>query len=181
MPFHHEVGPHLLGRSRDLHLARQALAGVRFLPADPVPPRKPPAVVESILDQVGAFGEGPLTAARVREVLGLIPDDVYGELLRLIAARDAAAVFRLVGRLFEAGADLEEFIGGAETCCAPCCSRVWAGVPGAHRGLQAVVQGAPPTTAGRRSAAARRAGAGRAADQAGGNPRLAVEVLHSAG
>src|SRR5512147_1667945 len=34
----------------------------------------------SIIDQVRAFGEGPVTADRVREVLGLIPDDVYGEL-----------------------------------------------------------------------------------------------------
>src|SRR5512134_3781365 len=38
----------------------------------------------SIIDQVRAFGAGPVTADRVREVLGLIPDDVYGELLRLV-------------------------------------------------------------------------------------------------
>src|SRR5216117_1415466 len=51
----------------------------------------------SILDQVVSFGEGPVTAARVREVLGLISDDVYGELLRLV----------------DAGADLGEFVAGA--------------------------------------------------------------------
>jgi len=67
----------------------------------------------SILDQVLSFGEGPVTAARVREVLGLIPDDVYGETLRLIAERDAKAVFPLVDRLVDAGADLEEFTAGA--------------------------------------------------------------------
>ncbi|HEU5262340.1 MAG TPA: DNA polymerase III subunit gamma/tau [Gemmatimonadales bacterium] len=67
----------------------------------------------SILDQVLSFGEGPVTAARVREVLGLIPDDVYGETLRLIADRDAKAVFPLVDRLVDAGADLQEFIAGA--------------------------------------------------------------------
>src|SRR5438874_5786013 len=39
----------------------------------------------SILDQVVSFGSGPVTADRVREVLGLIPDDVYGELLRVVA------------------------------------------------------------------------------------------------
>src|SRR5207302_4484047 len=33
----------------------------------------------SILDQVVSFGTGPVTADRVRDVLGLIPDDVYGE------------------------------------------------------------------------------------------------------
>jgi DNA polymerase-3 subunit gamma/tau len=67
----------------------------------------------SILDQVLSFGEGPVTAARVREVLGLIGDEVYAELLRLIAEHDAAAVFPLVERLLEAGADLGEFVSGA--------------------------------------------------------------------
>src|SRR6266446_6981191 len=47
----------------------------------------------SLLDQVLSFGEPPVTAARVREVLGLIADDLYGELLRLVAERDAPAVF----------------------------------------------------------------------------------------
>jgi DNA polymerase-3 subunit gamma/tau len=67
----------------------------------------------SLLDQVLSFGEGPVTAARVREVLGLIPDDAYGEMLRCIVEHDAAAVFPLVDRLVEAGADLSEFVSGA--------------------------------------------------------------------
>src|SRR5882762_7810422 len=67
----------------------------------------------SILDQVVSFGEGPVTAARVREVLGLISDDVYGELLRLVSERDPKAVFPLVERLADAGADLGEFVAGA--------------------------------------------------------------------
>ena len=67
----------------------------------------------SLLDQVGSFGDGPISAARVRDVLGLIPDDLYGETLRLVAERDAAAVFPLVDRLVEAGADLGEFVSGA--------------------------------------------------------------------
>src|SRR6266849_6035709 len=67
----------------------------------------------SILDQVVSFGEGPVTAARVREVLGLISDDVYGELLRRVAERDSKAVFPLVERLVDAGADLGEFVAGA--------------------------------------------------------------------
>jgi len=67
----------------------------------------------SILDQVVSFGEGPVTAGRVREVLGLISDDVYGELLRLVSERDPKAVFPLVVRLVDAGADLGEFVAGA--------------------------------------------------------------------
>ena len=67
----------------------------------------------SLLDQVLSFGTGPVTPARVREVLGLIPDERYGELLRLIADHDAKAAFALVDRLLEAGASLEEFVTGA--------------------------------------------------------------------
>src|SRR5437870_7709410 len=67
----------------------------------------------SILDQVVSFGEGPVTAAGVREGLGLMSDDVYGELLRLVAERDPKAVFPLVERLVDAGADLGEFVAGA--------------------------------------------------------------------
>ena len=67
----------------------------------------------SLLDQVLSFGEGRVTPERVREVLGLIPDDLYGELLRLVAERDPKAVFPLVDRLAEAGADFGEFVAGA--------------------------------------------------------------------
>jgi DNA polymerase III subunit gamma/tau len=67
----------------------------------------------SLLDQVLSFGAGPVTALRVREVLGLIPDERYGELLRLLVERDARGAFALVERLLDAGADLSEFIGGA--------------------------------------------------------------------
>jgi DNA polymerase-3 subunit gamma/tau len=62
---------------------------------------------------VVSFGSGPVTAERVREVLGLIPDDVYGELLRVVAERAAAGVFPLVERIVNGGADLGEFVTGA--------------------------------------------------------------------
>src|SRR5258707_2424371 len=67
----------------------------------------------SLLDQVLSFGEGPVTAGRVREVLGLMSDELYAEMLRAIVERDAAAVFPLVERLLEAGAGLSEFGDGA--------------------------------------------------------------------
>src|SRR6266513_1924247 len=91
----------------------------------------------SILDQVVSFGEGPVTAARVREVLGLISDDVYGELLRLVSERDPKAVFPLVERLVDAGADLGEFVAGAgETLRAV----LLAGLGGEPKGLTEVMQ-----------------------------------------
>ena len=67
----------------------------------------------SVLDQCLSFGEGPISADAVRRVLGLIPDESYAELLRLIAERNTGAVFPLVDRLVNAGADLAEFMTGA--------------------------------------------------------------------
>ncbi len=67
----------------------------------------------SLLDQVLSFGDGAVTVERVREALGLVPEELYGEMLRLVAERDAAAVFPLVERLVDGGADLAEFVRGA--------------------------------------------------------------------
>jgi DNA polymerase-3 subunit gamma/tau len=67
----------------------------------------------SVLDQCLSFGEGRVTAERVREILGLVADDVYAGLLDVLARRDPAGVFGLLDRLEEGGADLVQFIGGA--------------------------------------------------------------------
>ena len=67
----------------------------------------------SVLDQATAFGEGRLTAARVREVLGLVGDEVFAELLEMLGAHRAADVFPFVARLVEAGVDLTAFTDGA--------------------------------------------------------------------
>ncbi|MFL5493342.1 MAG: DNA polymerase III subunit gamma/tau [Gemmatimonadales bacterium] len=67
----------------------------------------------SVLDQCLSFGEGAVTAGRVREVLGLVGDDLYADVLRLVAERRPAEVFPLIDHLTNAGADLAEFMGGA--------------------------------------------------------------------
>ncbi|HKU60210.1 MAG TPA: DNA polymerase III subunit gamma/tau [Gemmatimonadales bacterium] len=67
----------------------------------------------SVLDQCLSLGEGAVTAARVREVLGLVADDLFAETLDLVAERNPGAVFPLIDRLVDAGADLVEFMGGA--------------------------------------------------------------------
>ena len=95
----------------------------------------------SILDQVVSFGEGPVTAARVREVLGLISDDVYGELLRLVSERDPRAVFPLVQRLVDAGADLGEFVAGAGEVLRAVLLADLGGKPeGLTEGMQALIE-----------------------------------------
>ena len=67
----------------------------------------------SVLDQCLSFGEGAVTADRVREVLGLVDDELYAEVLKLVVERQPAGVFALVDRLMDAGVDLAEFMGGA--------------------------------------------------------------------
>jgi DNA polymerase-3 subunit gamma/tau len=67
----------------------------------------------SVLDQCLSFGEGAITPARVREVLGLVGDELYAEVLALVADRRPEGVFPLVDRLVNAGADLAEFMAGA--------------------------------------------------------------------
>src|SRR5918999_33551 len=67
----------------------------------------------SVLDQCLSFGDASVTAARVREVLGLADDELYQELLRLVVDQNPGAVFPLVDRLCDAGVDLSEFMAGA--------------------------------------------------------------------
>jgi len=67
----------------------------------------------SMLDQCLSFGEDAVTAARVRDVLGLPSDELYAELLDLVVERRPAGVFPLIDRLVNAGADLAEFLAGA--------------------------------------------------------------------
>ena len=66
----------------------------------------------SIFDQVVVFGEGAVTAHSVREALGLIGDEMYGDLLAMVAERRSADVFPFVARVVEQGADLAEFVSG---------------------------------------------------------------------
>ena len=66
----------------------------------------------SILDQVVVFGDGSVSAARVREALGLIDDETYGDVLAMVADHRSTEVFPFVARLVEQGADLVEFVNG---------------------------------------------------------------------
>jgi DNA polymerase-3 subunit gamma/tau len=66
----------------------------------------------SLVDQVIAMGDGSITAGRVRDALGLVPEDEYLALLDLIADRRAGNVFTFVGRLADAGVDFGQFLAG---------------------------------------------------------------------
>jgi DNA polymerase III subunit gamma/tau len=66
----------------------------------------------SLTDQALAAGDGALTVERVREALGLVPEDEYLAILDLIAGSRAGDIFTAVGRLAERGVDMGAFMNG---------------------------------------------------------------------
>jgi len=66
----------------------------------------------SILDQVLALSEGPVSAEAVRTVLGVVAEERYLELFELLALRNRAALFSFVDALVDEGHDLVEFYHG---------------------------------------------------------------------
>jgi DNA polymerase-3 subunit gamma/tau len=67
----------------------------------------------SLTDQVLSIGEtAEVTAQRVQEALGLVPDEEYLALLDMVAERRAADVFGAVQRLSDAGVDFVLVLAG---------------------------------------------------------------------
>jgi DNA polymerase-3 subunit gamma/tau len=100
----------------------------------------------SLTDQVLSLGDGTITPQRVRDALGLVPEDEFLELLSIIAEHRAAEVFPFVGRLAEAGVDFSTFL---------------AGFGDVLRAQLAIVLGGQPTDVSDRAKEALQAGASR--------------------
>ncbi|HSG82009.1 MAG TPA: DNA polymerase III subunit gamma/tau [Gemmatimonadota bacterium] len=66
----------------------------------------------SALDQVLAFSGDKIAVADVRQVLGLIEEDLFFELFDILVEQRVADVFGYVERLIDGGYDLEEFHKG---------------------------------------------------------------------
>lgn len=66
----------------------------------------------SLTDQVLSVGGGSLTASRVRDALGLVAEDEFLAVLRVIAERRAGDVFSVVAKLADAGIDFGVFLNG---------------------------------------------------------------------
>jgi DNA polymerase-3 subunit gamma/tau len=66
----------------------------------------------SLTDQVISIGEGTVTAERVRDALGLVPEDEFLAILDIIAGHRAGEVFGAVTRLADAGVDFGVFLSG---------------------------------------------------------------------
>lgn len=133
----------------------------------------------SVLDQCVSLGEGAVTAVRVREVLGLVADELYAELLGLVAERRPAGVFPLVERLIESGADVAEFMAGAgETLRALLLLQLGGEPEGLTDAMrEALHQYRERLAAGDVLRMLRLLTDDEAAIRRGGNPRLVVETL----
>ena len=66
----------------------------------------------SLTDQVISIGEGPVTAERVRDALGLVPEDEFLAILDIIAGHRAGEIFGAVTKLADAGVDFGVFLSG---------------------------------------------------------------------
>ena len=66
----------------------------------------------SLTDQVISIGEGEVSAERVREALGLVPEDEFLAIVDIIAGHRAGEVFTLVNKLADAGVDFGVFLSG---------------------------------------------------------------------
>ncbi|HNT52998.1 MAG TPA: DNA polymerase III subunit gamma/tau, partial [Candidatus Syntrophosphaera sp.] len=64
----------------------------------------------SLLDQVLSYSLNQVTIVKVREIFGVIPTQIYCDLLRLIRNRDGAALLTELQRVFEHGTDLQELV-----------------------------------------------------------------------
>ncbi len=66
----------------------------------------------SLTDQLLSMGDGDVAPDRVRDALGLVPEDEFVSLLDILADRRAGDVFAFVGRLADAGIDFGQFLTG---------------------------------------------------------------------
>ena len=64
----------------------------------------------SLTDQVLSYCQNEVSIDKVRPIFGLIPTQVFGDMMRLVDVGDAHELLEKLQRIFEEGADLQEFI-----------------------------------------------------------------------
>lgn len=65
---------------------------------------------ESILDQILCFTQGAVSAAAVRQALGLVSEELFFAIDHAFSEARSAAAFEIVEKLFEMGKDLGHFL-----------------------------------------------------------------------
>ncbi len=66
---------------------------------------------QSLLDQVVSFSEGTISSEMVRDVLGMVAEDVLFSLTEAITATDVQSGLKIIGEVMEEGAEPGEFAG----------------------------------------------------------------------
>ena len=66
----------------------------------------------SLMDQAMSFSEAGIVAESVRDLLGIVPRELYFELTTAIQSQDGAAALKLIADLLEQGGDVGEFVEG---------------------------------------------------------------------
>lgn len=64
----------------------------------------------SLMDQSISYCMNQISIDKVRQIFGMIPNQVYYELLLLVDAKDALGAVQQVHNIFEQGTDLQEFL-----------------------------------------------------------------------
>ena len=67
---------------------------------------------ENLLDQAIAYSDGSVSAGAVRELLGVVPTDLYFELTQAFLDSDGATALRALERVLDGGGDAGEFTQG---------------------------------------------------------------------
>jgi DNA polymerase III subunit gamma/tau len=65
---------------------------------------------ESLLDQLAAFSDGPITRTDVRAVLGIIEEEAVKEMADAVIAGEAARCLELVSRIIDEGRDVRQIL-----------------------------------------------------------------------
>lgn len=65
---------------------------------------------QSLLDQVISFTEGEVTDKNVRELLGLIDEDLFFELMEVIKKKDTPQLLRIAHEVIGSGHDINDFL-----------------------------------------------------------------------
>lgn len=64
----------------------------------------------SLLDQTISYCMNDITIDQVRQIFGMIPNQVYHDFMQMISAKDPQSLIITLHQLFEEGTDLQEFI-----------------------------------------------------------------------
>ncbi len=67
---------------------------------------------QSLMDQIMAYGKEKILYTDVLSIFGIVPDDVYNDIMMNISAKEPNKIIKLLHKLLEKGNDIQEFLNG---------------------------------------------------------------------